>query len=296
MSRSYRRDRRLALLLMAPAVFYLLALVLWPLINTVILSFTNASLRQSYQWIGWQNYRTLFNDDFFSVLLRTLLWTLFAVAMKLLFGLTGALLLNASLAGKKLFRILIIPPWVIPVAISMFIWSWLYNGQFGAISGLLQRSGLLDGPFEFLAFPNSAFFASAIADIWVGIPMVALFLLAALQGISGDLYEAAWVDGAGRGYRLRRITLPLVWPAVASMGVLSALFTLNAFDAIWILTRGGPLDATNTLIIDAYRTGIGNFRFGQGAAKSVMIAVVTLLFAFGYFALLRTRQPGEVRP
>lgn len=286
MTTLFQRDRWLSLVLMAPAVIYLALMVLWPLVNTVILSFSDASLRQTYQWVGLDNYRTLLAGNFQDTLLRTLLWTLVAVMMKLLFGLCGALLLNTALAGRKLFRLLIIPPWVIPVAISMFIWGWMYNGQFGAISGLLQRTGLLEQPYEFLAFPVSAFFATAVADIWVGIPMVTLFLLAALQAIPEELYEAAWIDGAGRTYRLRRITLPLLWPALASMAVLSAIFTLNAFDAIWILTRGGPLDATSTLIIDAYRTGIGSFRFGLGAAKSIMTALITVLFALGYFLLL----------
>lgn len=289
------RDRWLVVVFMAPATLYLGALVLWPLVNTVILSFTNASLRAEYQWVGLDNYRTLFSGPFADTLLRTLFWTLFSVAVKLLLGLMGALLLNTALAGRRVFRLLIIPPWVIPVAISMFIWGWMYNGQFGAISGLLQRSGLIDQPYEFLAFPVSAFFATALADIWVGIPMVTLFLLAALQSIPLDLYEAAWVDGASRSYRLRRITLPLLWPALASMAVLSAIFTLNAFDAIWILTRGGPVDATTTLIIDAYRTGFSSFRFGLGSAKSIMVSLITALFALGYFVLLAgLRRRGRV--
>ena len=118
--------------------------------------------------------------------------------------------------GRTLFRILVMPPWIVPIAIGVFIWGWMYNGQFGMISGLLQRAALIGGPLEFLAFRDTAFYATIVTDVWIGTPLVTIYLLAAMQGISPDLHEAAWVDGASRLYRFRRITLPLVRPGVAS--------------------------------------------------------------------------------
>ncbi|MFP3656005.1 sugar ABC transporter permease, partial [Burkholderia sp. SIMBA_052] len=126
--------------------------------------------------------------------------------------------------------------------------------QFGMISGMLQRFGLASGPVAFLAEGSTAFWATIITDVWIGVPMVTLYMLAAMQAILQDLYEAAWTDGAGRFYRFRRITLPLIVPSMITMSMLSLISTFNSFDIIWILTRGGPSGETTTMIIDTYKT------------------------------------------
>ena len=158
----------------------------------------------------------------------------------MLIGTVGAVLLNAVVPGRHLFRILIMPPWIVPMAIGIFMWGWMYNGQFGMISGLLQRFGIVDGPVAWLAYGNTAFWATIITDTWIGVPLVTIYFLAAIQAIPKDLYEAAWTDGAGRWYRFRRITLPLMVPAIITMSMLSLIATFNSFDIIWILTQGGP--------------------------------------------------------
>ena len=210
-----------------------------------------------------------------------------AVTLKLLIGLLGAMLLNAAVPGRTLFRILTMPPWIIPVAIGMFIWGWLYNGQFGMISGLIQSIGLSDGPIEFLATKNAAFLATVISDVWIGVPMVAVYLLASMKSISNEMYEAAWVDGAGRLYRIRRITVPLIMKPLITIGILSAIWTFNAFDAIWILTEGGPRNGTTTMIIDTYKTAINRFRYGEGAARAVLIVMIMMSFSTAYYLVLR---------
>ncbi|HFQ16079.1 MAG TPA: sugar ABC transporter permease, partial [Rhodobacteraceae bacterium] len=214
-----------------------------------------------------------------------------SVTLKMGLGLIGATLLNAKLPGRGLFRVLVMPPWVIPIAIGCIGWLWLYNGHFGAISGLGQRLGLLDGPFEFLAYRNSAFWAAIVTDVWVGTPMVTLFFLAAMQGVSRELYEAAYVDGASRWYRFRRITIPQIFPVIVSMMLLSAIWTFNSFEIIWILTQGGPRGATTTLIVDTYKTAIANYHFGKGAARAVVIVVLLSAFSLIYlFALSRLNK------
>ena len=220
------------------------------------------------------------------VIARTFYWMALSVALKMLIGTLGAVLLNAMVPGRTLFRVLVMPPWVIPIAIGVFIWGWMYNGQFGMISGMAQRLGILSGPFEFLAYKNSAFMSTIVTDVWIGVPMVTLYLLAAMQSISKDLYEAAWVDGASRLYRFRRITLPLIIPSIATMALLSAIATFNSFDIIWILTEGGPRGATTTMIIDTYKTAISRFKYGEGAARTVMIVVFLGSFMLVYFMLL----------
>lgn len=287
-SRPVRRmgQATFAWLLIAPALLFILVIVAWPLAETVRLSFTDADMGGE-SWVGLENYRELWESSrFWGIVGRTFVWMALSVSLKLVVGLIGASLLNAAVPGRALFRTLVMPPWVIPIAIGCIGWLWLYNGYFGVLSGVAMRTGLTDGPFEFLAYKGSAFWAAIVTDVWVGTPLVSLFLLAAMQGVSRDLYEAAWVDGAGRWYRFRRITLPQIMPVMVSMALLSAIWTFNSFEVIWILTQGGPRGGTTTLIVDAYKTAIGNFKFGEGAARAVVIVALLSLFAGLYLLVL----------
>ncbi len=272
--------------LIGPALVFIGIIVAWPLLETIRLSFTDASMGGE-NYVGLANYeKMLASAKFYDIVGRTFFWMFLSVGLKLVMGLIGATLLNAAVPGRALFRMLIMPPWVIPIAIGCFGWLWLYNGQFGFLSGMAQRFGLIDGPFEFLAYKNSGFYSAVVTDVWVGTPMVSLFFLAAMQGVNRDLYEAAWVDGASRWYRFRRITVPQIMPTIVSMALLSAIWTFNSFDIIYILTNGGPRGGTTTMIIDTYKTAIGNFKFGEGATRAVAIVVLLGLFSLAYLAIL----------
>jgi multiple sugar transport system permease protein len=275
-----------ALLLLTPALLYVLAIVAYPLVDTVILSFTDAALKPTTNWVGWANYEKIFNGNFDQVIVRTFIWTFISVALKMVIGVCGAVLLNAALPGQLLWRILLMPPWIVPMAVGIFMWGWMYNGQFGMISGLLQNFGITDGPVAFLAYGTSAFFATIVTDVWIGVPLVTLYMLASMQSIPRDLYEAAWTDGASRFYRFRRITLPLIVPALLTMSMLSLIATFNSFDIIWILTRGGPSSATTTMIIDTYKVAIGSYKYGEGAARAVMICIFLSIFCFFYYRVI----------
>ena len=281
-----RRFDSFPYLLLIPAFLLTVTIVAWSLIETFRLSFTNASLRPNQRYVGFENYVEIFEDDFWEVISRTFVWMFIGVSLKMVMGLIGAVLLNVALPGRAVFRLLVMPPWIVPVAIGVFMWTWLYNGQFGMISGIAQRIGLLSGPFEFLAYKQSSFIATIVTDVWVGTPLVTLYLLASLQSISKDLYEAAWTDGASRFYRFRRITLPLLAPSIFTMALLSAIWTFNSFEVIWILTEGGPRGATTTMIIDTYKTAISRFRFGEGSARAVMILISMSLFMVVYLLLM----------
>ena len=284
-----------AVLLLGPAVIYILFIVAYPLVDTVNLSFTNAALRPTYDFVGWENYQKIFKPRFGDIIIRTFIWTFFSVGLKMLIGTAGAMLLNAAVPGRTLFRILTMPPWIIPMAIGIFMWGWMYNGQFGMISGLLQNFGIIDRPFPFLAYGTSAFWATIVTDVWIGVPMVTIYLLAAVQSVPRDLYEAAWTDGAGRWYRFRRITLPMIAPAMVTMSILSLIATFNSFDIIWILTQGGPSGQTTTMIIDTYKTGIGKYYYGQGSARAVIICIFLSIFTFVYFRAANRLTSGEVK-
>jgi multiple sugar transport system permease protein len=279
-------DSAFAWLLIGPAILFIAVIVAWPLIETIRLSFTNASLAGE-DYVGLDNYRKLFEGGKFGdIIARTFFWMFCSVGLKLVVGLIGASLLMAVVPGQALFRILIMPPWVIPIAMGCLGWLWLYNGDFGIISGVARGVGITDGPFAFLAYKTSAFWSAIVTDVWVGTPMVTLFFLAAMQGVSRDLYEAAWVDGAGRWYRFRRITIPQIMPVIVSMALMSAIWTFNSFEIIWILTQGGPRGGTTTMIIDTYKVAIANLQFGEGAARAVIIVIMLALFSLLYLWVL----------
>lgn len=284
-----------AIFLLLPAVIYILFIVAYPLVDTVNLSFTDAALRPVTHWVGWENYAKIFKPAFGQIIIRTFVWTFCSVALKMLIGTLGAVLLNAAVPGRTVFRIMTMPPWIIPMAIGIFMWGWMYNGQFGMISGLLQNFGLSDKPIPFLAWGTTAFWATIVTDVWIGVPMVTIYLLAAVQSVPRDLYEAAWTDGAGRLYRFRRITLPMIMPAMVTMSILSLIATFNSFDIIWILTRGGPSGQTTTMIIDTYKTGIGNYHYGEGAARAVLIGLFLSAFTFFYFRVASRLTSGEMK-
>ena len=284
--KSYTAQTYIAYALIAPAAIYIILIVAWPLLETIRLSFTNSSLAGE-DYVGLENYQKMFSSKKFNgIVTRTFVWMFFSVSLKLIIGLIGAVLLNANLKGRSIFRVLVMPPWVVPIAIGMLGWLWLYNGYFGIIAGVGMRTGILDGPFGFLAYKQSAFISTIIADVWVGTPMVTVFFLAAMQGVPRDLYEAAYCDGASRWDRFFKITLPQITPVIITMSLLSAIWTFNSFEIIWILTEGGPRGSTTTLIIDTYKQALGNYKFGRGAARAVVVMVLLMLFAGFYLALL----------
>jgi multiple sugar transport system permease protein len=284
--KSYTAQTYIAYALIAPAALYIILIVAWPLLETIRLSFTNSSLAGE-DYVGLENYQKMFSSKKFNgIVTRTFVWMFFSVSLKLIIGLIGAVLLNANLKGRSIFRVLVMPPWVVPIAIGMLGWLWLYNGYFGIIAGVGMRTGILDGPFGFLAYKQSAFISTIIADVWVGTPMVTVFFLAAMQGVPRDLYEAAYCDGASRWDRFFKITLPQITPVIITMSLLSAIWTFNSFEIIWILTEGGPRGSTTTLIIDTYKQALGNYKFGRGAARAVVVMILLTLFAGFYLALL----------
>ncbi len=278
--------------LLMPALLYVLVIVAYPLVETVYLSFTDASLKRTYEYVGWENYTKIFRTGFGLIIVRTFVWTFFSVLFKMIIGTCGALLLNVSLPGRSIVRTLTLLPWIVPMAIGIFMWGWMYNGEFGMISGLLQRFGLTSSPIAFLAHGNTAFWATIFTDVWIGVPMVTFYFLATIQSIPKDLYEAAWTDGASRFYRFRRITLPLMVPGILTMSMISLISTFNSFDIIWILTHGGPSGETTTMIIDTYRTAIGSYKYGEGAARAVLVALCLSIFSFFYFRVV-SRLSGQ---
>ena len=283
---AYSSQTLLAYGLIAPAAIYILCIIAWPLIETIRLSFTNSSLAGE-DYVGFQNYEKMLSSSKYNkIIVRTFVWTFFSVILKIIIGLIGAVLLNANLWGRSAFRVLVLPPWIVPIAIGCLGWLWLYNGYFGILAGIGMRTGILDGPYGFLAYKNSAFISTIITDVWVGTPLVTVFFLAAMQGVPKDLYEAAYCDGASRWDRFFKITLPQITPVIITIALLSAIWTFNSFEIIYILTEGGPRGATTTLIIDTYKMALGNYKFGKGAARAVIVVILLTIFSAFYMTVL----------
>ena len=280
----------LGLLFMLPAAILLLLFLTYPLILGVWLGFTDTKIGRDGVWIGLENYLFLLGDDSITqlALFNTLFYTFVASLLKFVLGLWLATLLNQQLPCKTFFRTVILLPYIVPTALSAIAFWWIYDAQFSVLSWLLVKMGFIDHYIDFLGDPWNARFATIAANVWRGVPFVAITLLAGLQTISPSLYEAAAIDGASSWQRFRFITLPLLTPIIAVVMTFSVLFTFTDFQLIYVLTRGGPLNATHLMATLSFQRAISGGALGEGAA--IAIAMVPFLLAsilFSYFGLQR---------
>ncbi len=279
----------LGLLFMLPAAVLLLLFLTYPLGLGIWLGFTDTKIGRGGGWIGLENYEFLWSDPITRLaLFNTLFYTAVASALKFVFGLWLAILLNERLPFKTFFRTVILLPYIVPTALSAIAFWWIYDSQFSIVSWVLQRLGLIDHYIDFLGDPWNARLSTIAANVWRGVPFVAITLLAGLQTVSPSLYEAAAIDGASGWQQFRRITLPLLTPIIAVVMTFSVLFTFTDFQLIYVLTRGGPLNATHLMATLSFQRAIPGGALGEGAA--VAIAMVPFLLAsilFSYFGLQR---------
>lgn len=285
------QDSRNALgfLFMTPAALLLLFFLTYPLILGVWLGFSDTKIGRPGIWIGLENYIYLMSDSVTRLaLFNTLFYTFVASVLKFVLGLWLAILLNEKIPFKTFFRTVILLPYIVPTALSAIAFWWIYDAQFSVISWVLVKMGLIDQYIDFLGNPWNARLSTIAANVWRGVPFVAITLLAGLQTISPALYEAAAIDGASGWQRFRFITLPMLTPIIAVVMTFSVLFTFTDFQLIYVLTRGGPLNATHLMTTLAFQRAIPGGALGEGAA--IAIAMVPFLLAailFSYFGLQR---------
>lgn len=292
MLRTLQNSRNLlGLLFMLPAAVLLLLFLTYPLGLGVWLGFTDTKIGRGGQWIGLENYVYLWGDSVTRLaLFNTLFYTVVASVIKFGLGLWLAILLNEHIPFKTFFRTVILLPYIVPTALSAIAFWWIYDSQFSIVSWTLMRMGLIDHYIDFLGEPWNARLATIAANIWRGVPFVAITLLAGLQTISPSLYEAGAIDGATGWQRFRYITLPLLTPIIAVVMTFSVLFTFTDFQLIYVLTRGGPLNATHLMATLSFQRAIPGGALGEGAA--IAIAMVPFLLAsilFSYFGLQRRK-------
>jgi multiple sugar transport system permease protein len=286
----------LAFWFMVPAAAFLLLFLAWPLILGVWMSFTDARLARPGQWVGIENYEWLAEDGVFWLsVFNTLLYTIIASVIKFAVGLYLALLLNRHMPFKALIRSVVLIPFIVPTVLSAIAFWWIYDSQFSIISWSLRRMGLITQNIDFLGDANWARGSVIFANIWRGVPFVAITLLAGLQTVSPSLYEAATLDGASAWQRFRYITYPLLTPIIAVVMTFSVLFTFTDFQLIWAMTRGGPVNATHLMATLSYQRGILSGRLGEGAAIAcAMIPFLLAAIMISWFGLQRRRwQHGE---
>lgn len=281
----------LGLLFLLPAAVLLLLFLTYPLGLGVWLGFTDERTGRPGIFIGLENYEFLWQDSVFWLsVFNTLLYTSVASVLKFGLGLWLALLLNEKLPFKAFFRAIVLLPWVVPTVLSAIAFWWIYDAQFSILSWALQRMGLISGPINFLGDPENARASVIAANVWRGIPFVAITLLAGLQTISLSLYEAATLDGATSWQRFRFVTFPLLTPIIAIVMTFSVLFTFTDFQLIYVLTRGGPVNATHLMATLSFQRGISGGNLGEGAAIAVaMIPFLLAAILFSYFGLQRRR-------
>jgi multiple sugar transport system permease protein len=288
----------LGLWFMLPAAAFLILFLAYPLVLGVWLSFTDARIGHgSGTFVGLENYQDLADDDVFWLsVFNTLLYTAVASVVKFAVGLYLALLLNENLPFKAIIRAVVLIPFIVPTVLSAIAFWWLFDAQFSVISWSLRHLGLISGNIDFLGNAWNARWSVIFANIWRGVPFVAITLLAGLQTVPPSLYEAATIDGANRWQIFRHITYPMLTPIIAVVMTFSVLFTFTDFQLIWVLTKGGPVNATQLMATLSYqRAIIGGGHLGEGAAiSSAMIPFLLGAILVSWFGLQRRKwQQGE---
>ena len=287
--RFWNPEARLAYILILPTLAFLVAFMFYPIIYVFVMSFFKTNkLSDLTKFIGFANFADRFEDqEFWWACLRSLIWTASGVGVKFLAGMTIAILLNVKYRGRKAARLAFIIPWASSVPISALLWQWVYHPEFGLLNHTLRITGIWTNPPGWLGAPFSAFISCMWVDIWIGIPFFALVFLAGMQAIPTELYESAYMDGAGGVRSFFSITLAGLRELILISTLLSAIWTFNDFNVIYILTRTGPANSTNILITSVYVNAFTDLHFDWAAVESVVtfviLSIVSVIYARFYF-------------
>jgi multiple sugar transport system permease protein len=289
MDRFLNNRHVLGLLFMLPAGVLLLLFLTYPLGLGTWLGFTDTKVGRAGVWVGIDNFKYLWGDSVTRLaLFNTLFYTFVASVIKFALGLWLAMLLNRHIPFKSFVRAVVLLPFIVPTALSAIAFWWIYDAQFSVVSWALVKMGVMTTYIDFLGEPWLARLSTIAANIWRGVPFVAICLLAGLQTISPSLYEAAALDGATPWQRFRFVTLPLLTPIIAVVMTFSVLFTFTDFQLIYVLTRGGPLNSTHLMATLSFQRAIPGGSLGEGAAiATAMVPFLLAAILFSYFGLQR---------
>ncbi|MBW8793781.1 MAG: sugar ABC transporter permease [Streptomyces sp.] len=289
------RRRLTALAFVLPLLAYLAVFYAYPLYRNLDLSLRDYTVRSfvagDAPFSGWANFRTVLDDPTFAPAMRhTMVFTFVSIAFQYVIGLALAVFFNRHFRLSTVLRALFLIPWLLPLIVSASTWSWMFNSESGVVNYFLHFLGV--DPVGWLTSPDWALVSVIVANIWIGIPFNLVILYSGLQNIPGELYEAAALDGAGAWQQFRRITFPLLRPVSAITLLLGLVYTLKVFDLIWIMTKGGPGDASSTLATWSYQLGFGTLlpRFGPGAAVGDILILIALVFGLLHIRVQRRQE------
>jgi multiple sugar transport system permease protein len=285
-------DRNLGLILLLPGMLTFLVLLVFPLGYGIWTSFFQRHvLDPDGVWIGLGNYAWLLGSaEFWHSLGISTLWAVATVGLQIILGTAVALLLHQPFKGRSFVRGLVLFPYMMPVVAVVLIWMLLYNALYGVVNWLLVQAGIIAAPIAWLSQPGSAFWGVVFVGVWKYFPFVVVIVLARLQVIPTDLFEAARIDGAGPVSRFLDITLPQLRDVLLVVALLRTIFMFNNFEIVFLLTGGGPLRATMTLPILVYEQAFGVYELGRGSAIAVVMFLILIATMSVYFAFLRKEQ------
>ncbi|MFH1368131.1 MAG: sugar ABC transporter permease [Elusimicrobiota bacterium] len=284
--------RKYSLWFCMPAVLMTLVFAVYPVIHSFVLGFFSMDLHSGASgFAGLNNYIRIFSDErALKALLNTFFFTVSSVSLELVFGMALALILHAKFRGRGLLRSSALIPWAVPTVVSAMLWRWIFNDRFGLINAVLIQLGLLNSPEAFLASPWLAKAAIVAAEVWKTTPFIALLLLAGMQMIPEELYESGKVDGAGPFQRFRLITLPMLKPVILISLLFRTMDALRIFDTVYVLTGGGPGNATETISLYTYKKMFSHLDFGMGSALASSTFAVVAMVSAVYIMLLRRKS------
>ncbi len=279
--------------LIAPVVAFMIIVYGYPLLLTFKYSFEEVSLiGNENTFIGLKNYKMMLtNPKFYNTLILTLKWTILTVALKIGIGFIMAILLNGKIYFRKVYRFLILIPWAIPQVVVSILWSWILDGRYGYLNYYLQKFGFIKEAIYWLSQPKLAFISTAVVDAWIGIPLVTMIFLSGLSSIPDSLYEAAEVDGANMIQRFIYITLPSMKTVLLIALTLTTIWTFNSFNVIYVLTGGGPMGGTETMMVRIYKEAFGKYNLGMSSTLSVAVFVILTILSIFYWKQI---NKGEV--
>lgn len=293
--RRRKRESLTAALFFAPVIGLMALLVAWPLLSVFWQSFHYVNLvnRATHGFAGFDNYINVIQDsDFLPALWNTVEWTVLSVAGEYILGLASAVALSQPVRGRAVFRGIIVIPWVIPIVVAGLNWMWLLNPDYGIVNSWLVHLGILNAPRDWVGGINTALLTVTFVNIWRSFPFYTIALLAALMAVPQDLHEAAALDGAGPIYRFRVITMPHLKAVSLVLIFIHVISTAINFDFIWVMTQGGPLNASQTLPIMIYKYAMQDFDVGQASALASM-AMTLLATAFIIYFYASRKKGGR---
>ena len=289
----FESDNALAALLVSPSVVWILAIVGYPVLLVFWFSVQDQATFTSGGFVGLDNYLLILRrPDFWSSALKTAAWTIGNIVLILPVGVLVALLLNSRFFGQRFLRSWMLLPWMFPIVVTVLMWQWILNPVAGVMNHLLLALGLVAQPVSFFENGTSAMIVVILVNVWRWTPFMAVVALAALQTIPDQYYEAARIDGASGPQITWNITLPLIWPTLGNTVFILLIWLFNMFPPLWLMTKGGPVDATTTLPLMVYKRGLEQFRMSEAATISVLLLV---LFVVPLSLLYFSRARGAIR-